>query len=124
MPLDAQVFRLSPRLPLLLKISGAVLLIPSLYFLIKATLDNLFMSTVVRIQADRKQKVISSGVYHFVRLPQYLGIILLIIGGPLYLGSLISIFLGIIMSSILVGRIIGEEKMLVEELDGYREYQK
>ncbi len=82
------------------------------------------MSTVVRIQADRKQKVISSGVYHFVRLPQYLGIILLIIGGPLYLGSLISIFLGIIMSSILVGRIIGEEKMLVEELDGYREYQK
>lgn len=124
MPLDAQILDISPRFPLLIKIIGCLLLLPALYLLIAATIANPYLSTVVRIQADRQQKVVSTGVYSIVRHPQYLGIILLILGGPLLLESIISIIIGVGIASILVIRIHGEEKMLVEELDGYIEYRQ
>jgi protein-S-isoprenylcysteine O-methyltransferase Ste14 len=123
MPIDTQILGLSPRFPIIIKIIGCLLLIPSMYLMIAVIITNPFLSTVVRIQADRKQKVISTGVYSFVRHPQYLGIILLIIGGPLLLGSIISVIVGICIILILMKRIDGEEKMLVEELDGYTDYR-
>ncbi len=54
----------------------------------------------------------------------YLGGMLLFIGAPLLLGSRYGILIGAAMSLLLVGRIIGEEKMLVEELEGYDDYRK
>jgi len=122
MPLDAQILGLSPHFPLLIKIISCLLLLPALYLLIAATTANPYLSTVVRIQSDRQQKVISTGVYSIVRHPQYLGIILLILGGPLLLGSVIAIIIGVCITSIIIIRIHGEEKMLVEELYGYTEY--
>lgn len=124
MPLDAQRFSLSPHFPLAVQIIGGLFLLPSLYFIIGASVANPYLSTVVRIQNDLKQKVITTGVYAFVRHPQYLGVILLIIGGPLLLGSIIGIGLGICTIVILVIRIKGEEKMLEKALEGYIEYQK
>ena len=115
MPLDAQILGLSPRFPLLIKIIGCLLLLPALYLLIEATISNPYLSTVVRIQSDRQQKVISTGVYGVVRHPQYLGIIMLIIGGPLLLESIISIIIGMCIALIIIIRIKGEEKMLMEE---------
>jgi len=41
MPLDAQMFRWSPRFPLLLKIIGSILLIPAFYLLIREQLKSL-----------------------------------------------------------------------------------
>ena len=35
--------------------------------------DNTFASQLVRIQAERSQRVIETGVYGFVRHPMYLG---------------------------------------------------
>ncbi len=124
MPFDAQILGLSPRFPLFIKIIGCLLLFPSLYLLIGATIANPYLSTVVRIQSDRQQKVVSTGVYSIVRHPQYLGIIMLIIGGPLLLESIMAIIIGICIATILVIRIKGEEKMLIEELDGYIEYMQ
>jgi protein-S-isoprenylcysteine O-methyltransferase Ste14 len=124
MPLDAQILGLSPRFPLFIKISGGLLLFPALYLLIGATIANPYLSTVVRIQSDRQQKVVSTGVYRIVRHPQYLGIIMLILGGPLLLESIMAIIIGICIATILVIRINGEEKMLIEELDGYIEYMQ
>jgi protein-S-isoprenylcysteine O-methyltransferase Ste14 len=123
MPLDAKILGLSPRFPLFIKIIGCLLLFPSLYLLIGATIANPYLSTVVRIQSDRQQKVVSTGVYSIARHPQYLGIIMLIIGGPLLLESIMAI-IGICVAAILVIRINGEEKMLIEELDGYIEYMQ
>jgi protein-S-isoprenylcysteine O-methyltransferase Ste14 len=124
MPLDAKILGLSPRFPLFIKIFGCLLLFPSLYLLIGATIANPYLSTVVRIQSDRQQKVVSTGVYSIARHPQYLGIIMLIIGGPLLLESIMAIIIGICVAAILVIRINGEEKMLIEELDGYIEYMQ
>jgi protein-S-isoprenylcysteine O-methyltransferase Ste14 len=124
MPLDAQILGLSPRFPLFIKIISCLLLLPALYLLIEATIANPYLSTVVRIQSDRQQKVISTGVYGVVRHPQYLGIIMLLIGGPLLLESIIAIIIGMCIALILIIRINGEEKMLIEELDGYIEYMQ
>jgi protein-S-isoprenylcysteine O-methyltransferase Ste14 len=46
------------------------------------------------------------------------------LGGSLLCGSLVGLIIAAIVTIILVVRIIGEEKFLVVELDGYREYQK
>ena len=124
MPLDAERFGLSPVFPVWLKVIGGLTLLPALFFLYRATVDNTFLSAMVRIQSDRKQRVISSGVYGFVRHPLYLGCLLMLIGAPLLLGSLVGLIISLLGAITLVVRIIGEEKMLVEELEGYRDYQK
>lgn len=123
MPLDARRFGWSPAFPLWLKILGGVALLPSLFLIFRATTDNTFLSAQVRIQADRKQHVVSTGVYGFVRHPLYLGVALLMIGAPLLLGSVWGLILSGISFILLIIRIIGEEKMLIEELEGYEEYK-
>lgn len=124
MPLDAKRFAWSPSFPLWSKIIGGIALLPSLYFIYRATVENTFLSTRVRIQTDRKQTVISTGVYGFIRHPLYLGCVLMVIGAPLLLGSLIGLAIGFAAITSLAGRILGEEKMLVNELEGYTDYQK
>jgi protein-S-isoprenylcysteine O-methyltransferase Ste14 len=123
MPLDAQRFGWSPTFPAWLKVLGGVALIPSLYLIFRATADNTFLSTQVRIQSERKQHVISTGVYGLVRHPLYLGCVLLMLGGPLLLGSIVGLIISAIALVVLVARTIGEEKMLVNELEGYAEYK-
>jgi protein-S-isoprenylcysteine O-methyltransferase Ste14 len=124
MPLDAKRFGWSPAFPLWIKVIGGLALLPSLYFIFRATVENTFLSTMVRIQTDRKQQVISTGVYGFVRHPLYLGMLLMLFGAPLLLGSLLGFIISLTALVVLVGRILGEEKMLVNELEGYAEYKK
>jgi protein-S-isoprenylcysteine O-methyltransferase Ste14 len=50
--------------------------------------DNTFLSPLVRIQSERDQKVVSTGVYGFVRHSMYLGAVMLFLGTPLLLGSI------------------------------------
>ena len=124
MPLDARCFGWSPAFPVWLKITGGILLLPALFLIYRATADNTFLSTVARIQSERKQRVITGGVYGFVRHPLYLGCILLQVGAPLLVGSLAGIAISLVGIITLIVRIFGEEKMMLEELEGYREYQK
>jgi protein-S-isoprenylcysteine O-methyltransferase Ste14 len=124
MPLDAKRFGWSPLFPVWLKVLGRVALLPALYLIYQATVENTYLSTLVRIQTDRKQRVISTGVYGFVRHPLYLGCLLMTLRAPLLLGSLYGFIIGFIGVIAVVGRIIGEENMLVNELEGYEEYKK
>jgi protein-S-isoprenylcysteine O-methyltransferase Ste14 len=124
MPLDAQMFKWSPQFPFLLKAVSCIFLIPAFYLLIRATIENSYLSTVVRIQSDRQQKVISTGLYGVIRHPQYLGTALMIIGGPVLLGSITGLIIGVCIIAVLIFRIAGEEKMLIEELNGYAEYRQ
>jgi protein-S-isoprenylcysteine O-methyltransferase Ste14 len=122
MPLDARRYRWTPGFPLSLKVVGGLALLPSLFLIYRSTVENTFLSTLVRIQTERKQRVISTGVYGFVRHPLYLGCLLLCLGAPLLLGSLYGLIISLGAVLLLVGRILGEEEMLVKELDGYDEY--
>jgi protein-S-isoprenylcysteine O-methyltransferase Ste14 len=124
MPLDAERFGWSSIFPMWLKVLGGVALIPALYLIYRPTVENTYLSTLVRIQTDRKQHVISTGVYGFVRHPLYLGCLLMMLGAPLLLGSIYGLIITLIGLIAIVSRIIGEEKMLVDELEGYEDYKK
>ena len=124
MPLDAKRYGWSSNFPLWLKIIGGIGLLSSSFLFYRSYTDNTFVSPLVRIQAERKQQVVSTGVYGFVRHPMYLGGILLFIGTPLLLGSIYGVLIGVLISFLIVARIVGEERMLVKELEGYADYRK
>ena len=123
-PLDAKRFAWSPDFPAWLKVLGGLMLIPSLYLIFRAIAENTFASTMVRIQKERKQRVISTGVYGFVRHPMYSGAVFMMFGGPLLIGSIWGLSIAVIALLVLIVRIVGEEKMLMNELQGYSEYMK
>jgi protein-S-isoprenylcysteine O-methyltransferase Ste14 len=54
----------------------------------------------------------------------YLGAILMFLGAPLLLGSLAGLLVGLGLTLLLGGRIVGEEKLLASELEGYAEYRE
>lgn len=124
MPLDAEKYGWSPAFPIYIEAMGFMFLVACSYLFLKSYMENTYLSPLVRIQLERGQKVISSGVYGWIRHPLYLGGILMFLGGPLLLGSLYGFIVGLLMSLSLILRSIGEEKMLVEELEGYADYKK
>ena len=103
---------------------GAVLLLGAAFFLFRALADNSFASPLVRIQDERRQRVVSTGVYGVVRHPMYLGATLMFVGGPLLQGSAWGLLIGAALVVLLMVRIGGEEKLLVRELDGYEAYRE
>lgn len=123
-PLEARRFAWTAGFPPSVEVIGAVLLLPSFFFLYRAYTDNTFLSPVVRIQTERRQRVVSTGVYGFVRHPMYLGGICMILGVPLLAGSLCGLGLGLVLTLMIAGRIIGEERMLTDELEGYVAYKQ
>ena len=124
LPLDAERFHWSPSFPLWLKILGGVALLPAWYLIERTTMENTFLSAQVRIQGERQQQVITTGVYGLVRHPLYLGCALMMLGAPLLVGSVYGLLISALGLLLLVGRIMGEERMLLEELDGYAAYRK
>ncbi len=122
MPLDARRFGWSPAFPLWLNIAGLALLAGSFFLFFRSYTDNTFLSPLVRIQGERGQRIVSTGVYGLVRHPMYLGAILMFLGAPLLLGSCYGVLAGIALTALLMARIRKEEEMLGRELEGYREY--
>ncbi len=124
MPLDAERYHWSPTFPIWLKVIGGAVLLVSTYFMIASFAENTFASALVRIQSERHQRVITTGPYAFVRHPLYLGGILMQFGVPVLLGSVYGILLGAAVTAIIMIRIIGEERMLLSELEGYDAYRR
>lgn len=123
-PLDAKRFHWSGVFPVYIKLLGILLLLSGSVLILKALGDNPFASTVVRLQEDRKQYVVSTGVYSVVRHPIYLGGIIAVFGIPMFLSSVWGCVGGILIAIMLIIRILGEEKMLETELEGYKEYEQ
>jgi protein-S-isoprenylcysteine O-methyltransferase Ste14 len=121
--LDARRFGWTPPLPTWVEAGGAILLLGAAFFLFRSFADNPFLSPLVRIQAERRQRVVSMGVYRVVRHPMYLGASLMFVGGPLWLGSAWGLLLGLGLVLLLALRIVGEEKLLARELEGYEAYR-
>ncbi|MGQ9479264.1 MAG: methyltransferase family protein [Thermoproteota archaeon] len=88
-----------------------------------AMASNKFFSGAVRIQMDRNHTVVTSGPYQYVRHPGYLGyIISFCLTTPLALGSLWALVAGGLGALLLIIRTALEDRTLLEELDGYKEY--
>lgn len=124
MPLDAKRFAWSPSFPIWIKAIGIASLVISFFLFFRSYADNTFLSPLVRIQDDRKQQVVSTGVYGLVRHPMYLGALLMFFGAPLLLGSVFGVLAAVAMLILLMIRILGEEEVLSRELESYLEYKK
>src|SRR5215510_1089163 len=84
---------------------------------------NRFFSSVIRIQTDRGQHVVTTGPYAFVRHPGYTaGILIIVASGPA-LGSWLATALVVIFSvPFLLYRTVTEDRILQVELAGYSDY--
>jgi protein-S-isoprenylcysteine O-methyltransferase Ste14 len=74
------------------------------------------------IETESSQKVISTGLYSVVRHPMYLGVMIMYLPTPLALGSYWGLIPMALLPVTLVLRILNEEKILRENLGGYKEY--
>jgi protein-S-isoprenylcysteine O-methyltransferase Ste14 len=82
--------------------------------------QNSYAAASVRVEAG--QMLTSSGLYALVRHPMYAADLIMMAGIPLALGSYWGLLFILPGLAVLVLRILDEEKMLTQELDGYREY--
>jgi protein-S-isoprenylcysteine O-methyltransferase Ste14 len=124
MPLDAKRFHWTASWPDWARVVGALAMAVSSFFLFRSFTDNTFLSPLVRMQSEREHRVVSTGVYGFVRHPMYLGGVLLMCGVPLFLGSSFGLAIGLLTGLTTVVRIVGEERMLARELAGYEQYRR
>ena len=124
MPLDARRFNWSPEFPFWVEVIGAVMVVISMGLIIETFRENTFAAPVVKVQEERQQKVISTGLYGVIRHPMYLGALFLFIGPPLLLGSLWGLALGLVTIVFIALRSIREEKLLARDLVGYSDYMK
>ncbi len=81
---------------------------------------NTYTSRIVEVETG--QKVISNGPYAIVRHPMYVGAFLVYAASPLALGSYWAVLPGLMILPVLIFRILDEEKLLLRDLPGYREY--
>ena len=107
-------------MPWQVSIVGDVLVAFSFYVFYLVSKVNTYAAANIRVEAG--QKVISSGVYAYVRHPMYFGALFLFLGVPIALGSWWGLLLFPVLTPILAARILNEEKLLGRDLPGYADY--
>jgi protein-S-isoprenylcysteine O-methyltransferase Ste14 len=102
-------------------VSSAILLIAYALYA-EVMRENAYLSRTIEVQEG--QKVVSTGLYGIVRHPMYAVTIWLFLSIPLVLGSFWSLLCFAYYPILIVVRILNEEKVLTQELDGYADYKK
>ena len=87
-----------------------------------ATKVNPFAVPVVRLQEERHQRVIDTGVYAVVRHPMYAGFVPMVVGPALWLESYVAALLAIVPIAVLAVRSVFEEQFLKRALKSYDAY--
>ena len=83
-------------------------------------IQNSYAAAAIRTEDD--QPLVSTGLYGLVRHPMYVGVVIMMVGIPVGLGSWWGLVVLIPGLAGLPLRILDEEQMLNQELAGYREY--
>lgn len=83
--------------------------------------QNAYLSRTVEIQDG--QKLVDTGLYGIVRHPMYTATVLMFLAMPLVLGSWAGFGVMLFYPAVIVSRIVNEEKVLSEGLEGYEEYK-
>jgi protein-S-isoprenylcysteine O-methyltransferase Ste14 len=120
--LDSGRYHWSPHFHSSLCVLGAILTIAGQLLFLIAQKQNKFFSSTVRIQTERDHTVCETGLYKVVRHPAYLGNLIQSLGFPLLFGSLWSTIPVTFSILLLIIRTSLEDKTLLNELKGYREY--
>lgn len=101
--------------------TAAVLMLLSYGLYAEVMRENAYLSRTVEIQPG--QRLIDTGLYGIVRHPMYTSTVLLFLAMPLVLGSWASFCVMLLYPGVIVFRIINEEKVLADGLEGYEEYK-
>jgi protein-S-isoprenylcysteine O-methyltransferase Ste14 len=120
--LDAVRLRLLGAPPFPVALAGLLLFAGGSILVTLALRENAFAAAVVRHQEERGHEVVASGPYAVVRHPMYAGLVTLMLGLPLWLGSWAAALASAVPSGILAVRIVLEERLLARTLPGYSEY--
>jgi len=86
--------------------------------------ENAFAIAAVKLQTERRQTVIDTGVYGMVRHPMYAGAIPYLVGMPLWLESYAAALLASVPVGLLALRCLLEERFLKGKLQGYAAYME
>jgi protein-S-isoprenylcysteine O-methyltransferase Ste14 len=108
------------RVPAYVSLAGDVLVALGLFIDLLVFRENSYGGST--IETVEGQKVISTGPYALVRHPMYAGVLVMIIGVPLALGSWWGLAILALTTPVLMWRILDEEQLLKKELPGYSEY--
>ena len=119
---DAQVWRLS-HMPMWLNGVGVLLVLAGFAGVMRVFRENSFAAPVVRVQAERQQRVIDTGPYAHVRHPMYAAMLLYLTGLPLLLGSWWGLAGAAVIALAMARRAVAEEGVLARELPGYADYR-
>ena len=106
--------------PLIVVIISEVLVLLSYLFIGLVFKTNSYASRIVEV--EKGQKVITTGPYAIVRHPMYLGVLIMYVFSSLALGSYWALIPMSLIIPILFARIKEEEKELLQNLAGYKEY--
>ncbi len=107
-------------MPPWLSIAGDLLLVLSLWMVYRVFRENSFGATTV--QVAQGQRLISTGPYAIVRNPMYSSAALYFVATALALGSYWALLPAVLTTVGLSWRLVDEERLLVQNLPGYREY--
>lgn len=109
-------------IPSLVTIISSVIFILSYLLYGEVMRENAYLSR--KIEVTENQTVISTGLYAVVRHPMYAATVLMFLMIPLILGSSASLLIFLAYPFVIAVRINGEEKLLSEQLPGYKEYKQ
>jgi protein-S-isoprenylcysteine O-methyltransferase Ste14 len=115
-------FHWTGEMPIAFHVGGLLANVLGYALFLWAMVSNAFFSEGVRIQAERGHTVATGGPYRCVRHPGYAGAIVAALATPFLLGSLWGLIPAAISAALYVVRTFLEDKTLMEELQGYREF--
>jgi protein-S-isoprenylcysteine O-methyltransferase Ste14 len=107
-------------IPMAFVIVANVIVMAGYFFVFLVFRENSYTSRIVEV--EKEQEVITTGPYSIVRHPMYTGTIVMFLFTPLALGSWWAIIAFALWPVVLVYRIFDEERVLMKDLKGYKEY--
>ena len=120
-PLDAVRFGWS-HVPAPVQVAGVLLFLASFWLQVLVFRENSFLSSAIRIQSERGQKVVDTGPYRHVRHPLYASLLGLLVGATLMLGSWLGLLVVLALAAAVAARAVDEERRLLRDLPGYDAY--
>ena len=108
--------------PLWCVVLASVILLVSYILYAEVMRENIYLSRTIEVQEN--QKVIDTGLYGIVRHPMYAVTIFLFLSIPVVLGSWWALLCMSPYPVLIAIRILNEEKVLENNLTGYKEYKQ
>lgn len=106
--------------PIYIVITADIMVLLGYLIILFVFKQNSYASCIIEV--NENQKVISTGLYGVVRHPMYLGVLIMFLPTPIALGSYWALIPFAVLPVLLILRILNEEKVLSNNLQGYKEY--